>query len=1436
MSLLFKHLVAILNTKHRRFYIGGLALILCAVSPNKAMSVDLPSVNGLQFQTSGPKRCATIGDWYTTDGSGANCTATTTTSTDKKHRFNVGITQEMINAAGGTVNITILDAESTAGGGDEVQGTSDPTRFQLYNSAGTLLNSRIVLSGSPDGTNIVFSVNSPGTYQVTSETGARFISGDSSTTLNDDDNTFRIRVPDAGASPELQGLIGQFQGTMQQNTASDLSFKTYFLVGPGTNALKLRNFDLDGKASLVYRNPSNNVRGTATVSGDAAWNGSGGNLNTGSDNLLINTASPNFSDVGVWTIEVNDLTPNNQFILEANTGQDKRLGLYDVRPARAGNFAITPNTTRTTTVNTPVDHPFSVSNNFATTDIINLSLSKTNPNYTVRLINANTGQPLTDSDNDGKLDTGILNSNQTIDLILRVTPNTGSTNRDTTQINAVSYMSNKIDPNRNITRSITKTTILLDYGDAPVSYDDTADNNPARHEIASNLYLGSIAPDAEAAPQNSPNADGDDNATSPNVDDEDAFTNLPNVNATATATGNYSLNVPITNTSGGNAKLHGWIDFNKNGKFESGEYQSADVTNTSPVNLTWAVPAGTTPGNTHARFRLTSDTLTDNGSTNNIDERSIGNANNGEVEDYKVAIAPAPLYDYGDAPDTGPGTGMGNYKTTAADGGAAQVVIDTAGQVLSIGNNIDFDDGSLQSSNADEDDIKGSVPDDEDGVSSFPTLTTAEGQTYTVTVTARNNVPAVPAYLVGFIDFNKDGDFEDDGEQSNTVEIASDALGNNGELRTFKVTFTTPAGMTPGDTYARFRLGQIEATARSATGASAGTDNGEIEDYKIAIASNNNPNISTNFCQASASSHNLLFILDDSSSVDSTELQQQRDAVMATLNDFIAKNLTGQAAIVGFDSVGRTVINYTNITTANLSTFQTALNTQYGVPGSGTNWEAGFRQGITLGVDKPDIVFFFTDGASNRVGSPDDEATQFKNAGAHIYGIGVQGLTVESGFRGITDGIDTIVYDGSNPLEADFLQITQYSTLQNQYTNAFLKNLCPADFGDAPDTYGTDNIANNSNNTSEPLGANHAKSSGLYLGATAPDTDANGFVDGIDNNNNATDDDAPIGTGTGNGDDEDNFTLPTLTEGDTSYTIPADNITVTNTIGKTATLHAWIDFNNSGIFETGEHASVAVNNNTNNGNPTANLTWSGINVGAAGNTYARFRLTTDSSINNATPGGNASDGEVEDYQIAIATASDPNLLLVKRITAINPGQSDEIKFNSFVNDDSNNDNDPNWPEDDNTYLRGAVNIEPEVAVVEPGDEVEYTIYFLSNGKEDATNVKICDLIPNNMTFVSNSIALLNSSASGATARELSNAADADEGTFIAPGIAPVDPEAALPLCGKPDPNDPDKFVPVDATDNVDGIVVVELDFLPEATAPGTPANSYGFIRFRARVK
>ena len=425
-----------------------------------ARSAQLPTVNNLYFQTSGPKRCGHIGDWYTTDGSGTspNC-ATDNLSTDKKHRFNIDITQEMLTAAGGSVSITVVDAESK-GSLDEVSGASDPTRFTLVNlsNINTVLSSQVVASTAVDGTNVVFTITTAGTYQVTSETGARFINGDTTEGLNDDDNTFKIQIPDAGTNPELQALIGQFQGTMQHNSTGKITYDTYFLVGPGTNSLQLRNFDLDNGATLSYFNSRGNSPGVAaTVSGDGKWNTATGNLNTGGDTFSVNTSSPGFLDSGLWRINIANLTASNQFALEANSNLG-RLVIYDSPPVRAGNFVITPDTTRTTTVGNAVDHPFSVTNLFATSDIINLYLTETNPNHTVQLINASTGLALTDLDNDGKLDTGILNPNQKINLILRVTPNLASANIDQTKINAISFMDNKIDPTKNIVRTITKTT------------------------------------------------------------------------------------------------------------------------------------------------------------------------------------------------------------------------------------------------------------------------------------------------------------------------------------------------------------------------------------------------------------------------------------------------------------------------------------------------------------------------------------------------------------------------------------------------------------------------------------------------------------------------------------------------------------------------------------------------------------------------------------------------------------------------------------------------------------------------------------------------------------------------------------------------------------------------------------------------------------------
>lgn len=267
-------------------------------------------------------------------------------------------------------------------------------------------------------------------------------------------------------------------------------------------------------------------------------------------------------------------------------------------------------------------------------------------------------------------------------------------------------------------------------------------------------------------------------------------------------------------------------------------------------------------------------------------------------------------------------------------------------------------------------------------------------------------------------------------------------------------------------------------------------------------------------------------------------------------------------------------------------------------------------------LDQADLL------ASQETDSNGDYTFRFEATGAFIVQVDPADLPA---------GVAFTTNSGNNLEVADF-----GSAVGNNITDKNFGYKIALDFGDAPDTYGTDLIANNSSNSSDPVGASHVIFNELYLGTTIPDGDIDGFVDGTDDNNNASDDDET--TGSGNGDDEDNFTLPTLTQGDTSYTIPAANITATNNIGEVATLHAWIDFNQDGEFTDTEHTSTTVNNNTNNGNPTADLNWNSITVNNSGTTYARFRLTTDNTISATTPGGEASNGEVEDYQIAIASA------------------------------------------------------------------------------------------------------------------------------------------------------------------------------------------------------
>ncbi len=193
------------------------------------------------------------------------------------------------------------------------------------------------------------------------------------------------------------------------------------------------------------------------------------------------------------------------------------------------------------------------------------------------------------------------------------------------------------------------------------------------------------------------------------------------------------------------------------------------------------------------------------------------------------------------------------------------------------------------------------------------------------------------------------------------------------------------------------------------------------------------------------------------------------------------------------------------------------------------------------------------------------------------------------------------------------------------------------------------------------------------------------------------------------------------------------------------------------------------------------------------------------------------------------------LLLVKRFTRINnQNLTDIVDGRSNVPTNAPNyipepyasdDNDPKWTAD---YLRGLIN----AGTVKPGDELEYTIYFLSSGNVPIKNVSICDLIPGNSTFVENAfgggsgIAVEINSA----ITNLTNINDSDRAEYIPPNT--VAPGA----CNQPDIAN--KVTPpkqLQAADNKTGAVLVNV-VTGSTTLPEPNKPAYGFIRFRVKVK
>jgi large repetitive protein len=182
---------------------------------------------------------------------------------------------------------------------------------------------------------------------------------------------------------------------------------------------------------------------------------------------------------------------------------------------------------------------------------------------------------------------------------------------------------NTIKPNQ--TDGTTTATVFLgnglDYGDAPTPYASTDLQNGPRHKVISGLSLGTRA-----------TADTDARiVTGDSADDGVTFSALY-------AAFGASTTISVNNTTGSQAFIMAWIDFNGDGVFATSEALSASpvaVTGSSSRTFNFEVPQTAKAGTTYARVRLSTDS--------SAILLPTGSAPNGEVEDYRLNLQGNPF-------------------------------------------------------------------------------------------------------------------------------------------------------------------------------------------------------------------------------------------------------------------------------------------------------------------------------------------------------------------------------------------------------------------------------------------------------------------------------------------------------------------------------------------------------------------------------------------------------------------------------------------------------------------------------------------------------------------------------------------------------------------------------------------------------------------------
>ena len=737
----------------------------------------------------------------------------------------------------------------------------------------------------------------------------------------------------------------------------------------------------------------------------------------------------------------------------------------------------------------------------------------------------------------------------------------------------------------------------IDFGDAPDSYLTTRASDGPRHALSNPadnpVRMGAgVTAEMDANTPLDGSGDGDD----------DGVASFPALTSTATS---YSVDVTVTNTSGSSTTLFGWIDFNRNGTFEASEAASttvADGTNGGTATLNWTGLSGLSAGDTYVRLRLTTDAAVTTSTPG-------GPAADGEVEDYQVTIAPTSIS--GTLWDDGANM---NSVFDAGEPGIAGVTIvlvsDPNGTPTCQSIQTDAN-GYYEFSNLPAGDYRiieawgesvpapgTCIPDGADPMDPDYTSITANVINVTLGAASLTN--------------QNFGDFSADHCICDVAEIFQVHDDPNGPGSIFEHIVTEDGhehefGVLP------YRVNSL------------GHNTGNLHVYGTIMDSNH------------------LGMLDSQGRVFDLGVVPGLPDQKYVAGDI---DLQGRMFLLAEGPIQTTL--YSMVIDPNSPDFKNdvqiiPLSTPANNVGDiSFNPIDGNLYGAEYdGTDYHIIRIDPTTGAVTMIGHVVDLDGIPITGNSVMGGVAFQGSDARLFLYKDNPGIYMIDMDEPDQLDALNLDPVALKLTDAPAVSGNDMAGCPPtppislwEFGDVPDSYGTLDASGGPKHDIKHfyrfrLGNYVHQEFDGYPGAAA---------DGDDTDN-----------GIGNDDEDGIASFPALSGTTTSYTV---DVSIINSIGENANLFGWIDFDHNGTFDADEAASVTVSSVPLPGGLSERviqITWDNIPSDIVpGDTYARFRLTTDPSITTSTPGGAAIDGEVEDYGLTILS---PQIGLAKRISA-----------------------------------------------------------------------------------------------------------------------------------------------------------------------------------------